>query len=61
MGGLAYNDLQQETIEVRVLHSLAAKGDIMKETTPEQLSVGVVFPSDHEAFDMIEWVVVTKT
>lgn len=53
-GGHAWTHPLQETIEVRVLNSLAAKGAIMKETTPEQLSVGVVFPSDHEAFDIVE-------
>lgn len=50
----AWNHPIQDTIEVRVLNSLAAKGAIMKETTPEQLTVGVVFPSDHEPFDIVE-------
>lgn len=39
--------------ELRVLNALARKGNIMKETTPEQAEAGVVFPGDYPKFEEI--------
>lgn len=44
------------TVELKVLNALAAKGQIMKETTPEQVAAGMLFPSDHTAKDIFEWI-----
>ena len=36
--------------ELRVLNALAKKSGVMKETTPEQVAAGIVFPVDMETF-----------
>ena len=37
--------------EQTILAKLAAKSNIMKETTPEQVAQGIVFPNDHVKFE----------
>lgn len=36
-----------ETLELKVLHALSRKSQVMKETTADQAREGVVFPGDH--------------
>ena len=45
---------QDATVELKVLNALASKANVMKATTPEQAEGGVVFPCDHEVFDVLE-------
>jgi hypothetical protein len=41
----------KDIIELKVLDALSRKSQVMKETTAEQASNGVVFPGDHEEWD----------
>ena len=40
--------------EARIVHALASKSRVMRETTPEQAAAGIVFPGDFEALDVDE-------
>lgn len=39
--------------ELRILSALSRKGTVMKETTPDQVHAGVVFPGDYPKFEEI--------